>query len=479
MVQLKTNLPKFYNDISEVIRAFIGTVDVALVEEFVPDERDICVSLEFSAKDGVWLFDAIVAGNTYEYTLDSKHGSALMEKRYLKRGAKIAVFRAFKKFMPEKRMPWGSLTGIRPTKLYRELGDEADARFKNDFEVTDEKIALAQRICKIQQPIIDACTDRDISVYVGIPFCKTRCLYCSFASEVLSGKSPVAEYLEALEKEIRQSAPIIRERGFTLRSVYIGGGTPTSLSAAQLDKLIGVMGDAFGTFGSEFTVEAGRPDTIDEEKLTVLKKRGVTRISINPQTMNDATLERIGRGHSAQQIDTAFKTARDCGFGLINADIIAGLPGEGEAQMRYTLERIVKLAPENLTVHTLALKRASRLMEHAAQYELPPAEVVERMTAIAGIAADEIGLMPYYMYRQKYMSGNLENVGYARPGMESLYNIDIMEEECSILAFGAGSISKRVWRSESRIERQPNPKNIETYMEKHGTLIKRKTELFN
>ena len=195
--------------------------------------------------------------------------------------------------------------------------------------------------------------------------------------------------------------------------------------------------------------------------------------------MNDATLERIGRSHSAQQIDEAFKLARDCGFGIINADIIAGLPGEGEAQMRYTLERIARLAPENLTVHTLALKRASKLMEHIAQYELPPAEEVERMTAMAGVAAYEMGLLPYYMYRQKYMSGNLENVGYARPGMESIYNIDIMEEECSILALGAGSISKRVWRSESRIERQPNPKNIETYMEKLDTLIERKTELFD
>ena len=272
MVQLKTDLSGFYNDISEVIRAFIGTVDVALVEDFTPDERDICVSLKHREENGKWIFSADVAGCDYDYTLDSKQGSPLIVKRYLKRGAKIAVFRAFKKFMPEKRMPWGSLTGIRPTKLFRELGDDAQQRFKIDFEVTDDKIALAKQICEIQRPIITACRDRDISVYVGIPFCKTRCLYCSFVSEVLSKTSPVEQYLEALETEIIKSAQTILGRGFNIRSVYIGGGTPTSLNAAQLDKLIGVMGDAFGTFGSEFTVEAGRPDTIDEEKTSGIEK---------------------------------------------------------------------------------------------------------------------------------------------------------------------------------------------------------------
>ncbi len=261
--------------------------------------------------------------------------------------------------------------------------------------------------------------------------------------------------------------------------MYIGGGTPTVLSADQLDALLDHYEDTYGSYGEECTVEAGRPDTITKEKLQVLRKHGVDRISINPQTMSDETLQRIGRLHTAAQIREAFELARSLDFRSINMDLIAGLPGEGIDDMARTLEQIQALGPDNLTVHTLAIKRSSRLKDQLDRYPLPSREDVEKMIDMGFSAAKAMGLWPYYMYRQKYQNGNLENVGYAANGMECVYNIDMMEETTSILAHGANAMTKRVFYGQNRVERIPNPKDVPTYGAKLDLLDRQKRALFS
>ena len=261
--------------------------------------------------------------------------------------------------------------------------------------------------------------------------------------------------------------------------MYVGGGTPTVLTNDELDDLITYALECYGGFGTEFTVEAGRPDTIDTQKLLTLRRLGVGRISINPQTMNNDTLALIGRSHTADDISRAYFDARAVGFESINADVIAGLPGESNSHMQKTMEAIAALKPDNLTVHTLALKRSSALMEHLTEYKLPEAAEVERMVETGARAASEMGMRPYYMYRQKYMRGNLENVGYSLPGRECIYNIDMMEETTSIMAHGAGAMSKRIFDAERRVERIPNPKDIATYINKLNVTATEKNKLFS
>ena len=292
-------------------------------------------------------------------------------------------------------------------------------------------------------------------------------------------KTDMAAYLAALERDIALGARIVQETGRVVRSMYLGGGTPTVLTAEELKRLLDFALSAYGGFGSELTVEAGRPDTITEKKLRVLREAGAGRVSINPQSMNAETLRLIGRSHTPEEIRTAFHMARDAGFESINMDVIAGLPGETADDMRRTLGEIEKLAPENLTVHTLALKRSSRLVEKLDEYPLPEAETAETMVRLGAESARTLGMRPYYMYRQKYMRGNLENVGYALPGKECIYNIDMMEETTNILAHGASAMSKRVYGCENRVERIPNPKDIKTYCGKLSEILAQKNALFD
>lgn len=285
-------------------------------------------------------------------------------------------------------------------------------------------------------------------------------------------------YLAALGRDIALGARIVQETGRKVRSMYLGGGTPTVLTAEELKRLLSDALSAYGGFGRELTVEAGRPDTITAEKLGVLRAAGVGRISINPQSMNESTLELIGRSHTPEAIRTAFYMARDAGFSSINMDVIAGLPGETEADMRRTLDAVAALAPDNLTVHTLALKRSSRLVERLKEYPLPDAQTAEAMVARGAETARALGMRPYYMYRQKYMRGNLENVGYALPGQECIYNIDMMEDTTSIMAHGAGAMTKCIYDAERRVERVPNPKDIATYSAKIDKLAEEKRRLY-
>ncbi|WP_130836536.1 coproporphyrinogen dehydrogenase HemZ [Lachnoclostridium sp. Marseille-P6806] len=388
-------------------------------------------------------------------------------------------------------LPWGELIGIRPTKLAMEaLSDgasreEAAFRMMREHRVSREKAELAADIAVREREILSRIRCEDgYSLYIGIPFCPTTCLYCSFTSFPLAAWSgAVDDYLDALEREIRETSRIMRGRQLP-DTVYIGGGTPTTLEPAQMDRLLRVIRECFPLEGLlEFTCEAGRPDSITRDKLRVLKNHGVSRISVNPQTMNDRTLRLIGRQHDAEQTVRAFYEAREAGFDNINMDIILGLPEETEGDVRHTVREIGRLAPDDLTVHSLALKRSSRMQEWIERNGFRAIRNTDETMRIAAEGAARMGLVPYYLYRQKNMSGNFENVGYAKPGngrepaRYGIYNILIMEERQTILALGAGAITKRVF-ADGRIERCENAKDVTTYMENIGEMIKRKRRLF-
>jgi len=484
MVGLRTNRPEYRNDIAEEIRLFLGLTEIELSDGENDDNFELIFELTLSKEDEKHLLSASAGPHCiFEVFSIPAEASALLIKKVEKRKLKLACYQLLKQLYPEVATPWGSLTGIRPTKLFRELtleGGVESARnmFTGLFDVSAEKTALAESICTVQEPYLNSVSPSDVDLYIGIPYCRTKCLYCSFPSEVLSKKSHLEEYLAALKREIEAGAELVRQNGFRVRSFYMGGGTPTVLSALQLEDLLSFTLEQFGSFGLESTVEAGRPDTIDREKLEAFKRLGVSRISINPQTMNDATLLRVGRAHTAADVVRVYELAREVGFYSINMDLIAGLPGETPEEMRCTCERIVQLAPECLTVHSLAIKRSARLKTELEEYALASAEDAQAMTRLGADAAEQLGMRAYYMYRQKYMSGNLENIGYAIPGKECVYNIDMMEETASILAFGAGTMTKRVFGGENRIERQPNPKDVPTYLEKLDRLITAKQRFF-
>ena len=484
MIALSTNRTEYRNDIAEEIRLFLGLAEIVLLEEIDPASAEMIFNLHLVQNDRS--FTAIARAKDLEeietFTL-SENASPLEKKKLEKRALKLACYHLLKRLYPEIATPWGSLTGIRPTKLFRELsqeGGEESARkqFVDLFDVSEEKTNLAARICAVQEPFIRSVQPNEIDVYVGIPFCKTKCLYCSFPSEVLGKQDRLTQYLTLLKRDIEAGAALVKERGFSIRSFYMGGGTPTVLSASQMEELLSFLHEQYGSFGLEATVEAGRPDTIDREKLFVLKQHGINRISINPQTMNDETLRRVGRSHTAEDIVRVYELARKIGFDSINMDLIAGLPGETNEDMQKSCDAILRLAPDNLTVHSLAIKRSSTLKKELDDHALASSAQAEEMTQIGAQCAADMGMNPYYMYRQKYMSGNLENVGYALPGKECVYNIDMMEETASILSHGAGTMTKRVFHGQNRIERLPSPKDVPTYLAKLDRLIEDKRTFF-
>ncbi len=378
--------------------------------------------------------------------------------------------------------PWGKLTGIRPAKIATKLL----ARGMTDERVIDyfmtecgteyQKAALALKCARALVPVREKMYENGVSLYIGIPFCPSRCLYCSF---VTNGTKQAAklkpDYVEALKKEIAYTAEIVKENKNTVETVYIGGGTPTSLSAELMDDMLTCLENEFDlSHVREFTVEAGRPDTIDREKLDVMKRHGVSRISINPQSMNDETLHVIGRAHSAQDIRVAMALARERGFDDINMDVIAGLPGESLDMFKYTLEEVEKLKPTDTTVHVMSIKRSSRLNEYLSDYDLTDGGTVSKMVDYACEFLASKGKRPYYMYRQKNQLGNLENVGYALPGYESLYNLYIMEEIQTIISMGCGGVTKTVDRETDRIERIFNVKEPKDYILRIDEMLHRK-----
>jgi oxygen-independent coproporphyrinogen-3 oxidase len=380
-----------------------------------------------------------------------------------------------------KQLPWGILTGIRPTKLVYEMLEKNQedqsirTHMREAYLCSDDKIEMSIRIASRELELLkDMDYQNGYSLYIGIPFCPSTCLYCSFPSySIMKFSSYVEQYLTALQKEISFASTCFPNKKLT--TVYLGGGTPTTLTAGQLDELLHSVREHFDfTYVQEFCVEAGRPDSITREKLEVLKNYGVDRISINPQSMQQRTLDLIGRKHSVEQIIEAFQMARETGHDNINMDIIIGLPGENPEDVKDTLRQIRKLNPESLTVHTLALKRAARLNIEKESYQDYKALDVPGMLAETIDFAKKNDYLPYYLYRQKNMADNLENIGYSRYGKEGIYNILIMEEKQTILALGAGAMSKFVFHKENRLERVDNVKSVTDYTSRIDEMILRK-----
>lgn len=383
----------------------------------------------------------------------------------------------------QKTLPWGTLTGIRPTKqalerlVQKESKESIANYFKTEYLCSDEKTELCIQVAEKEQKLLEGIEDTDsYSVYIGIPFCPSICLYCSFSSYSLKQYEAYVEpYLEALFKEIDYAGTCFPKKKPV--SIYIGGGTPTTLTADQLRRLLKKVKETFDFSRlREWTVEAGRPDSITKDKLLVLKEEGVTRISINPQSMQQKTLDLIGRKHTTEQIKEAFALARECGHDNINMDLIIGLTGETAEDVKRTLAEIEKLNPDSLTVHTLAVKRAARLNAEMDRYRgLRSREAVEMMEACQAFTRAQ-GYEPYYLYRQKNMAENLENIGYAKPGKEGLYNVLIMEEHHTILALGSGGSTKFNFAGTNRLERVENVKSVKDYIERIDEMIQRKKE---
>nr|WP_052487227.1 coproporphyrinogen III oxidase [Paenibacillus sp. VKM B-2647] len=391
--------------------------------------------------------------------------------------------------------PWGILTGVRPTKLMHNLllkhgRAEAKRMLMEEYLVTERKAELLTDIAERQLKVIPDlfALDREVSIYIGIPFCPTKCAYCTFPAYDIRGQNgSVAAFLEGLHYEIRETGRWLKQAGLAVTTIYWGGGTPTSIEAHEMDALFATIRDSFPDLSlvRELTVEAGRPDTITPEKLDVMRKWGVGRISINPQSFTQQTLDAIGRHHTVKETVEKFKLAREMGMNNINMDLIIGLPNEGLAELELSLAETEKLMPESLTVHTLSFKRASKMTKNRDAYEVAERDEIAEMMARATAWTERHGYVPYYLYRQKNILGNLENIGYALEGRESLYNILMMEERQTVIGLGCGAVSKVVFpvrggeEGPQRIERFPNPKEPSVYNEAYKQYVDKKLRLLD
>lgn len=407
----------------------------------------------------------------------------------IKEALKKLIFSSLKEITGDY-YPWGILVGIRPSKIalkYLEEGkseDEIIELFRNKHLASEEKARLCIEVAKKEKKLVNK-DEKNIAIYIGMAFCPTRCFYCSFTANPIRGnKKLVNPYLEALTYEIREMKKYVDERGLKIESVYFGGGTPTAVNNEEFEEIMKEIYNAFVENRNliEFTVECGRPDSITLEKLQTMKKYNTTRISINPQTMNDNTLKMIGRGHSSQDVIEKFNLARELGFNDINMDMIIGLPGEGIKEAKYTAEEILKLRPDSLTVHGLSLKRASILYENfilKKGIQIKKQEELSSMYEMSRILAKDLDIQPYYMYRQKNMVGNMENLGYSKVGKECLYNIQMIEDKQTIIALGADAVSKVVFLEENRIERFGNVKDIREYTSRIKEMVEEKRKLLD
>ena len=386
--------------------------------------------------------------------------------------------------------PWGILIGIRPSKIALKLINDGNTEeevieiFKEKYLAHEDKARLCIEVAKAEERIVNR-DKNNIAIYIGMAFCPTKCLYCSFTSNPISThKKMVIPYLEALIKEIRSMSVYVKKKNLNIESIYFGGGTPTSINDKEF---LMVMNEIYNNFimnnkVKEFTVECGRPDTLTKNKLQTMKTCKVDRISINPQTMNDNTLKLIGRTHSSEDIKEKFKMARELGFDDINMDIIIGLPGENHMDMINTKNQLMELKPDSITVHGLALKRGSRMYEEfilKKGIKMTSQEEIIKMYEESRNLAENLGLSPYYMYRQKNMVGNLENLGYAKEGKECIYNIQMIEERQTTIAIGAAAVSKVIFLEEDRLERFPNLKDLHEYVSRIDEMIERKKNLLD
>lgn len=472
-----------------------------LVQAFYPGTKpNVYLNKEIDNSDNT--IEIIVEENCIKFLLDGQQRGSIdidaANRSDTKNRLKRLIYQVLSK-ETKQSLPWGTLTGIRPTKIPLKMylngqSDEVVSKYMKDtYLCSDEKISLATQIAKRELSVIGEVKDK-YALYIGIPFCPSICLYCSFSSYPIGlYRDKVEAYLDALIKEIAFVGESFKDK--VLDTIYVGGGTPSSLSDTQLNRLLNAVEEHLDlSHLREFTVEAGRPDSITREKLEVLERHGVERISINPQTMHQKTLDLIGRYHSVEQFYDCYKLARKIseaskakggkGF-LINMDLIVGLPGESKEDVKETLAIVKDLQPDNLTVHSLAIKRSSRLNIEWDSYEDELFENSGEIMAMVQACADDMDMQPYYMYRQKQISGNLENIGFAPKGKECLYNIEIMEELMDIVALGAGSACKKVGRTtegtlniDTKVARCENVKDVDEYILRIDEMIQRKKELY-
>lgn len=502
MITVTLNRTEFEYDIHSLIKAFFPKEDVELyyTKEAHADEKNVACTNHSAEQEeaGSSHFSIDYADDRISIAWDdAPDGPArrtfvvdFSNRTETKNALKEHLYRLLEEETGQP-LPWGTLIGIRPTKIPMQMLDEGKTKeeiasyMKQTYLASDEKINLSIAIAERERALLSRLDYKNgYSLYIGIPFCPSTCLYCSFTSYPLtSWKTQVDAYLDALEKELDYVAAKNYYR--KLNSIYIGGGTPTTLEPYQLDRLIRKIRCSFDLGDClEFTVEAGRPDSITEEKLLVLRKNGISRISINPQTMKQKTLDLIGRHHTVEQTIESFHMARKLGFDNINMDLIMGLPEEDLADVRNTMEILKELDPDNITIHSLAIKRAARLNIFKDRYESMMMVNTQEHMDLCAEYCHQMGLSPYYLYRQKGMAGNMENVGYAKPGKAGVYNVLIMEERQTIVACGAGASTKRVWPQPNadgthRIERCENVKDVGLYMKRIDEMIARKQQLFS
>ena len=468
MIDFHISNEEYLNDLMELVRPFESRtdVDLKLDVDYFRQKNAIRISIYSDSFDNF----------QKHYTFSIKSKDELERKRKEKRFLKIAIYRTLS-FLTGVNLPYGCLTGIRPPKLFLEIqndfkdyGKGAREVFIDDYSVSEGKVNLVEKIVNVQAPIRNK-SSKEYDVFVFIPFCPTRCAYCSFVSLPIDKQRKLVEpYVECLIRELEQTKELIRSKKWKIRAVYVGGGTPTSIGAQALDRVL-----EYCHFGArEFTVEAGRPDTIDEDIVAVMQKHGVTRVSVNPQTFNDKTLEIIGRRHKSVQTYNAYMLVRDK-FD-VNMDLIACLPDETFEDFKRSVDIAVALNPANITVHTLYMKKGSALKQGG--YDNTDFETASKMVDYAYSKLTESGYEPYYMYRQKYTSGNLENVGYAKPNKACIYNVDIMEEDTSIIANGANAISKKWNKKLNLITRCANYKEPLEYVKHIDEMMKRQHDFW-
>ena len=455
-----------------------------LTRLFFPNEK-ITVIRDFSEPQPPYIYTEVSDKITISVNIGSFNKSETAVKKLTDDDNELVSAQLLYKLLCDftgLTQPWGILTGVRPVKLLRRLAEESSEeqavkKFEKDFFVSNEKIALSRETEHHERKSLELSKPESFSLYVGIPFCPSRCSYCSFVMASIERAEKLIEpYTKLLCEEIKRTAEIASKLGLRLETVYFGGGTPTTLSAEQLDTVLGTVNKSFDmSTCREFTVEAGRPDTIDIAKLFALKENKVDRISINPQTVNDEVLKTIGRKHTAQQFFEAFELARKCGFDNINTDLIAGLPTDTPESFKNSLDSIVRLNAECITVHTLCMKRASRLTTEGVTLDLQQARDAREMLAYTQNILGQNEYIPYYMYRQSRMVGNLENVGWSKRGFESLYNVYVMDETHTILACGSGGVTKLKRNNPDYLERIFNFKYPYEYIDRFDELIQRKS----
>ncbi|MBA4494652.1 coproporphyrinogen III oxidase [Paenactinomyces guangxiensis] len=468
--------PVFYRDIELISALFFE--DVKVTDESGTGDFSLHFTIEGGNPIGV---SVTLTDPNKMQQWHASHQRAVKSdeqgKEYRKR-VKQAVSHALLQVLQEStgiRQPWGILTGVRPTKLLHTLlldgkpMEEAEQILIRDYQLHPEKIELLKEIIHRQTTVIPDLYElnKEVSLYIGIPFCPTKCAYCTFPAYAIQGRTGSVEgFLAGLHEEIEAVGEWLKERNLPVTTIYFGGGTPTSITANQMDSLFKKMKNSIPSYGRvrELTVEAGRPDTLDEEKLDLLKRWKVDRISINPQSFKEETLKLIGRHHTVKETLEKYKLARRMGLNNINMDLIIGLPNEGPDTFRQSLDVMEELRPESLTVHTLSFKRGSVMTQNKQKYTVADRDETGEMVRLAREWAKKMGYVPYYLYRQKNILGNQENVGYAFPGEESLYNIIIMEERQTIIGLGCGAVSKIISPMTGRIKRWPNPKEPQAYI---------------